>query len=313
MKAVVACELGGPEVLEVQEVDRPELVQTEVLIRVAAVGLNPVDSKTRRYGGNPKAVGEPPFILGWDVAGVVEGIAERETRFAAGERVFGMPWFPRLARGYAEYVSSPARQLARTPDALSNEQAAGLPLAGLTAWQSLVDLAGVEEEDRVLIHAAAGGVGHLAVQIAKARGAHVIGTARAANHDFLRELGVDEPVDYTTTPWEQVLSEVDLVLDGVGGDDYGLRSLETLREGGLLIVLPGGVTDAVAAAAREQGKRAAGIQVEPDYCALESLAALADEGKLTVAIEETFPLARAAEAHERLEDGRSRGKIVLLP
>ena len=247
------------------------------------------------------------------MAGVVEGIAERETRFAAGERVFGMPWFPRLARGYAEYVSSPARQLARTPDALSNEQAAGLPLAGLTAWQSLVDLAGVEEEDRVLIHAAAGGVGHLAVQIAKARGAHVIGTARAANHDFLRELGVDEPVDYTTTPWEQVLSEVDLVLDGVGGDDYGLRSLETLREGGLLIVLPGGVTDAVAAAAREQGKRAAGIQVEPDYCALESLAALADEGKLTVAIEETFPLARAAEAHERLEDGRSRGKIVLLP
>jgi NADPH:quinone reductase-like Zn-dependent oxidoreductase len=288
-------------------------VQTEVLVRVSGAGLNPVDAKTRRYGGNPKAVGEPPFILGWDVAGVVEEVADREHRFAVGDRVYGMPWFPRLARAYAEYVSSPARWLARTPDALTDEQAAGLPLAGLTAWQSLVDLAGVGEGDRVLIHAAGGGVGHLAVQIAKSRGAHVIGTARAAKHDFLRELGVDEPVDYTTTPWEQVLSEVDLVIDGIGGDDYGLRSLDTLREGGLLIVLPGGVTDAVGAAAREQGKRAEGIQVEPDYVAIESMAGLAEEGKLTVAIDETFPLAQAAEAHARLEDGRTRGKIVLIP
>jgi NADPH:quinone reductase-like Zn-dependent oxidoreductase len=284
-----------------------------VLVRIDAVGINPVDSKTRRYGGYPRAVGEPPFILGWDIAGVVEETADRVTRFAVGDRVFGMPWFPRLARAYAEYVTSPARQLARTPDALTDEQAAGLPLAGLTAWQALVDFAGVGEGDRVLIHAAAGGVGHLAVQIAKARGAHVIGTARAAKHDFLRELGVDEPIDYTTTPWEQTLSDLDIVLDPIGTDDYGLRSLETLREGGLLIVLPSGVPEAVAAAAREQSKRASGIQVEPDYCGLESLAALADEGRLTVAIDETFPLAQASEAHQRLEDGRARGKIVLIP
>jgi NADPH:quinone reductase-like Zn-dependent oxidoreductase len=284
-----------------------------VLVRVTAAGINPVDWKTRRYGGNPRAVGEPPFILGWDVAGVVEQTAANLTRFAVGDRVFGMPWFPRLARAYAEYVTSPARQLARTPDGLSDEQAAGLPLAGLTAWQAMVDVAGVGEGDRVMIHAAAGGVGHLAVQIAKARGAHVIGTARAPKHDFLRELGVDEPIDYTTTPWEQVVSELDFVLDGVGGDDYGLRSLETLREGGLLIVLPGGVTEAVADAAREQSKSTSGIQVEPDYRGLESLAALVDEGKLTVVVDETFPLADAAEAHQRLEDGRARGKIVLIP
>jgi NADPH:quinone reductase-like Zn-dependent oxidoreductase len=283
-----------------------------VLVRIDAVGINPVDWKTRRYGGYPRAVGEPPFILGWDIAGVVQETADRVTRFAVGDRVFGMPWFPRLARAYAEYVTSPARQLARTPDALTDEQAAGLPLAGLTAWQALVDVAGVGESDSVLIHAAAGGVGHLAVQIAKARGAHVIGTARAAKHDFLRELGVDEPIDYTTTPWEQTLSDLDLVLDPIGTDDYGLRSLETLREGGLLIVLPSGVPEAVAAAAREQSKRASGIQVEPDYCGLESLAALADEGRLTVAIDETFPLAQASEAHQRLEDGRARGKIVLI-
>jgi NADPH:quinone reductase-like Zn-dependent oxidoreductase len=313
MKAVVAHELGGAEVLELQEIERPEPIQTEVLVRVAAAGINPVDWKTRRYGGDPRAVGEPPFILGWDVSGVVEEISRSLTRFAVGDRVFGMPWFPRLARTYAEHVTSPARQLARTPDGLTDEQAAGLPLAGLTAWQSLVDVAGVGEGDRVLVHAAAGGVGHLAVQIAKARGAYVIGTARAAKHDFLRELGVDEAIDYTMTPFEEAVSDVDIVLDGIGGDDHGLRSLGTLREDGLLIVLPGGLPEAVAAAAREQSKRATGVQVEPDYCALESLATLADEGKLTVAIDETFPLAQASEAHHRLEGGRARGKIVLTP
>ena len=299
--------------LEVQEVERPEPVQTEVVVRVAAAGINPVDYKTRRYGGNPKAVGEPPFILGWDVAGVVEETSRSLTRFAVGDRVFGMPQFPRLARAYAEYVTSPARQLARTPDGLTDEQAGGLPLAGLTAWQALVDVASVGEGDRVLIHAAAGGVGHLAVQIAKARGAYVIGTARAAKHDYLRELGVDEPIDYTGTPFEEAVSEVDIVLDAIGGDEYGLRSLETLREGGLLVVLPGGLTRAVAAAAREQSKRASGVQVEPDYCALQSIAALVDEGKLMVTIDQTFPLDQAAEAHRRLEQGRATGKIVLVP
>jgi NADPH:quinone reductase-like Zn-dependent oxidoreductase len=284
-----------------------------VLVRVAASGINPVDWKTRRYGGNPSAVGEPPFILGWDVAGVVEETSRSLTRFAVGDRVFGMPWFPRLARAYAEYVTSPARQLARAPDALTDEQAAGLPLAGLTAWQALVDVADVGEGDRVLIHAAAGGVGHLAVQIAKARGAYVIGTARADKHDFLSEIGVDEPIDYTTTPFEEVVSEVDIVLDAIGGDEYGLRCLRTLREGGLLVVLPGGLTEPVATAAREQSKRASGVQVEPDYCGLESLAGLADRGRLTVTLDETFPLAQAAEAHRRLEDGRARGKIVLVP
>ncbi|HEX3293641.1 MAG TPA: NADP-dependent oxidoreductase [Solirubrobacterales bacterium] len=299
--------------LEPQEVDRPEPIRTEVLVRVEAVGINPVDWKIRRYGGDPRAVGEPPLILGWDIAGVVEETAGQLNRFSVGDRVFGMPWFPRLARAYAEYATSPSRQLARTPGVLTDEQAAGLPLAGLTAWQALVDAAGVGEGDRVLIHAAAGGVGHLAVQIAKARGAHVIGTARADRHEFLRELGVDDPIDYTTTPFEDVVSDVDIVLDGVGTEDYGMRSLEVLRDDGLLIVLPGGVSDAVAAAAAEQSKRTTGVQVEPDYCGLESLAALAGDGKLTVAVEKTFPLDQAGEAHQRLEEGRARGKIVLIP
>jgi NADPH:quinone reductase-like Zn-dependent oxidoreductase len=311
MKAVVMRDFGGPEVLELQEVERPRAYLTEVLVRVAAAGVNPVDWKARRAPYLPEVQGDPPMILGWDVAGTVEGLGGRINRFKPGDRVFGMPWFPRLARGYAEYVTSPSRQLARTPDALTDEQAACLPLAGLTAWQSLVDLAEVGEGDRVLVHAAAGGVGHLGLQIAKARGAYVIGTARAEKHDFLRGLGIDEAIDYTEQPFEGAVSDIDVVLDGIGGDDYGLRSLQTLREGGVLIPVPGGVTDAVAAAAEEQSKRAIGMQVEPDYPGLESLAALAEEGKLRVEIERAFPLAEAADAHERLESGRVRGKVVL--
>ena len=305
--------LGGPEVLELQDVERPEPIPTEVLVRITAAGINPVDWKTRQHGGYQEATGGPPLILGWDIAGVVEEVDPDVTRFAPGDRVFGMPWFPRVAGGYAEYATSPARQLARTPDALTDEEAGGLPLAGLTAWQALVDVAEVGEGTRVLVHAAAGGVGHLAVQIAKARGAYVIGTGRAEKHAFLRELGVDEPIDYTTTPWEQVLSDVDVVLDLVGSEDYGLRSLETLRDDGLWICIPADVPDAVAIAAREQSKRAISFLVEPDYTGLESLAALPEEGKLRVVIDESFPLAEAAEAHRRLEDGRARGKIVLIP
>jgi NADPH:quinone reductase-like Zn-dependent oxidoreductase len=305
--------LGGPEVLEAQEVDRPEPIPTEVLVRVTAAGINPVDWKTRQRGGYREAVGEPPLILGWDIAGVVEEVDPDVTRFAPGDRVFGMPWFPRLARAYAEYVTSPARQLARTPDGLGDEEAGGLPLAGLTAWQALVDVAEVGEGTRVLVHAAAGGVGHLAVQIAKARGAHVIGTAREEKHDFLRELGVDEPIDYTAQPFEEVVSDVDVVFDLIAGEDYGLRSLQTLREGGLWLCIPADVPEKVAAAAREQSKRAISFLVEPDYAGLESLAALADDGRLRVALEETYPLAEAAEAHRRLEEGRARGKIVLIP
>jgi NADPH:quinone reductase-like Zn-dependent oxidoreductase len=306
-------DLGGPEVLEVQGVARPKPIATEVLVRVTAAGINPVDWKTRQRGGYRDAVGEPPLILGWDIAGVVEDVAGDVTRFAPGDRVFGMPWFPRLARAYAEFATSPARQLARTPDALTDEQAGGLPLAGLTAWQALVDVAEVGEGTRVLVHAAAGGVGHLAVQIAKARGAYVIGTAREEKHGFLRELGVDEPVDYTAGPFEEAVSDVDVVFDLIAGEDYGLRSLATLRDGGLWLCIPSDIPDSVAEAAREQSKRAVSFLVEPDYAGLESLAALADEGRLRVEIDETFPLAQAAEAHERLEEGRASGKIVLIP
>jgi NADPH:quinone reductase-like Zn-dependent oxidoreductase len=311
MKAAVMREHGAPGVLELEEVERPQPIPTEVLVRVAAAGLNPVDAKTRAGRGMAEVLGDPPLILGWDVGGVVEEVGRGVTRFAPGDRVFGMPWFPRRAGAYAEFVTAPSRHFVRTPESLDDQRAGALPLAGLTAWQALVDTAGVGEGDRVMVHAAAGGVGHLAAQIAKARGAHVLGTARADKHDFLRELGVDEPIDYTAQPFEQAASGLDLVIDLVGGDDYGLRSLETLREGGVLIAVPGGVSDEVAAAAERQSKRATGILVEPDHAGLEALAELVDRNRLQVEIEESFPLAEAAKAHERLESGHARGKLVL--
>jgi NADPH:quinone reductase-like Zn-dependent oxidoreductase len=311
VKAVVTTALGPPEVLELQDVEDPSPLPTEVLVRVAAAGVNPVDAKTREGRGMAPVLGDPPFIVGWDVAGTVEAVGRGVTRFAPGDRVFGMPWFPRQAGAYAELVTAPSRHFAPTPDALDDEAAGALPLAGLTAWQALVEVGRIAEGDRVLIHAAGGGVGHLAVQIAKARGARVLGTASAGKQDFLRELGVDEPIDYDAGPFEQVASEVDVVLDLVGGDEHGLRSLEALHEGGLLIAVPSGLSAEVAAAAEKASKRATGMLVEPDHAGLEALATLAANGRLRVEVGESFALAEAASAHELIESGGTRGKLVL--
>jgi NADPH:quinone reductase-like Zn-dependent oxidoreductase len=307
-------EHGAPQVLEVQEVERPRTSPGEVLIKTAGAGVSPVDTQVREGSWVLEEMGEPPMILGWDVAGTVEEVGDGVTGFGPGDRVFGMPRFPALARCDADHVAAPAQQIARAPDSLTDEQAGALPLAGLTAWQALVGSGEVGEGDRVLIQAAAGGVGHLAVQIAKARGAHVIGTARPEKHDFLRELGVDEPVDYTAGQVGDAISQVDLVLDLVSEDDEGLlASLGMLRDGGLLVVIAGDLSEEVIAAAANHRRRATEMLVAPDRAGLESLAGLADEGKLTVVIDETFPLTQAADAHRLLESGRVRGKVALVP
>lgn len=307
-------EHGGREVLELREIDRPAHRADELLIRVAAAGLNPVDTQVRSGSWVPDEMGEPPMVLGWDVAGTVVEAGDATSGFAPGDRVFGMPRFPALARADAEYVATPSTQVAHAPDAFTDEQAGALPLAGLTAWQALVDTARVGEGDRVLIQAAAGGVGHLAVQIAKARGAHVIGTARAEKHDFLRELGVDQPVDYSAAPIEDAVAEVDVVIDTVSEDDAGLLgSLGVLRRGGTLVVIAGDLTPPVEETAARRDQRATEMLVHPDQSGLKALAALAEGGRLRVAVEESFPFERAADAHERLEGGRVKGKLVLTP
>jgi NADPH:quinone reductase-like Zn-dependent oxidoreductase len=305
MRIVTQETLGGPEVLRVTEAPRPEPGPTEVLVRVHAAGINPVDWKVRAGGG---FLGEPPFTVGWDVAGVVEQAGFGATGVREGDEVLGMPWFPRPANAYAEYVTAPSRHFVRKPAGLSFAEAAALPLAGLTAWQGLVDVANVHDGQRVFVDAAAGGVGHLAVQIAKARGAHVIGTASAGKHGFLRELGVDEPIDYHDA--NATTSDVDVYF-GLVGEESDLRWLPGIKEGGLLIGVPSGVGDRVEKAAAERGVHVSRILVEPDRGGLTGLVELIEAGQLKVRVEQTFPLEDVAKAHELGESGRVSGKLVL--
>jgi len=307
MRVIRQERLGGPEVLQLLEVPRPEPAPTEVLVRVTAAGVNPVDWKVRTAGG---LLGPPPFSVGWDVAGVVEALGRGVTRFAPGDRVFGMPRFPREAAAYAEYVTSPSRQLARIPEGLSDVEAAALPLAGLTAWQALVETARVGPGTRVLVLGAAGGVGHLAVQVAKARGADVLGTARPEKHAFLASLGADEAVDYTTGPLAGRVGDVDVVFDLVG-PEAAEAALPTLHDDGVLVTAASGSGLGPLRDAAAGRVRVIGILVEPDRAGLESLAALVAEGRLRPHVAETFPLADAARAHERGETGRTQGKLVL--
>ena len=308
MRAVRLDRFGGPEVMRVVTVEQPSPAAGEVLVRVVAAGVNPVDWKVRAGGGGGR-FGAPPLVLGWDLSGVVEAVGDGVSAFAAGDAVFGMPRFPEPAGCYAEYVAAPADQLAAKPAALDHPAAAGLPLAGLTALQVL-DLAELDAGQRVLVHAAAGGVGHLAVQLAKARGAEVVGTARADKHPFLVELGIDQAVDYPTAAFEDVVDDVDVVIDPIGGD-YGRRSLEVLRPGGVLLLIVGRADEALTAAAEKAGVRVVRHLVHPDGPGLARLAELAEHGALQVAVEQLIPLDQAARAHELGERGRTRGKLVL--
>ncbi|MFI6977576.1 NADP-dependent oxidoreductase [Embleya sp. NPDC050154] len=304
MRAVGQDVLGGPEVLREFDLERPAPGPSEVLVRVHAAGVNPTDWIHRATG---LILGEPPFVLGWDVSGVVEAVGLGVTIHRPGDEVFGMLSYPYGNGAHAEYVVSAARHVVRKPANIDHVQAAALPLAAVTAWQALVDTAELREGQRVLIHAAAGGVGHLAVQIAKARGAYVIGTASAAKHDFVRGLGADEMIDYTTTDFADVVRDVDVVLDGVGGE-YGPRSLRTLRRGGVLVAIVNNVRDLDV---ERYGVRAEEMLVEADHAAMRQVADLVEAGRLRAAIDSVFPLADAAKAHERGETGRVTGKIVL--
>ncbi|MGW4895794.1 NADP-dependent oxidoreductase [Kitasatospora sp. NPDC004240] len=305
MRAVIQKSFGGPEVLETVEVDKPAPLGGEVLIRVHASGVNPVDVVVR--SGAYPLLGEPPYGVGWDVSGVVEE-AGPGARFKVGDEVFGMPFFPRAATGYADYVAVPSRQVARKPAGLSHVEAAALPLASLTAWQGLVDAAKLSEGQRVLIHRAAGGVGHFAVQIAKARGAYVIALASAEKHEFLRGLGADEVIDYRTTDYTEAVRDVDVVFDS---SSEGTKALEVLRPGGTLVSIMEHWNQELAAKIEAAGRHFAGISVEPDYASLEAIAALVDEGRIRPHVARTFPLTDAPGAHELVGSGRVQGKVVL--
>ncbi|MFG3200584.1 NADP-dependent oxidoreductase [Streptomyces sp. NPDC048192] len=308
MRAISQDVLGGPEVLKEVRLERPKPRPNEVLVRVRAAGVNPTDWKHRATGG---FLGEPPFVLGWDVSGEVVETGIGVAAFAPGDEVFGMLPYPFGHGSHAEYVIAPVRALTRKPASIDHTQAGALPLVSLTAWQALTEHADVRPGQRVLIHAAAGGVGHVAVQIAKARGAYVIGTASAGKHDFLREIGVDEPVDYRTTDVTEAVRDVDVVLDTIGGDT-SVASLKVLRPGGVVVsILPVGSREFHDEAER-LGVRAVRMLVDADRAGMEKIAELAEAGKLKATIAGTFPLSDAAKAHEVGDTGRTTGKLVLL-
>jgi NADPH:quinone reductase-like Zn-dependent oxidoreductase len=309
MRAVSQLTPGGPEVLRLVETTVPTPGPVEVLVRVQAAGINPTDWKTRARGyfyGHES----PPFTLGFDVAGTVEAVGPGVTVHSPGDRVIGMPRFPKPAGAYAEFLTGPARHFVPAPADIDPVRAGGLPLAGLTAWQALVDTAEIRAGQRVLVQAAAGGVGHLAVQIAKALGVYVVGTASPAKHDFLRSIGVDEPVDYTAGPIDELVADVDVVLDTLGGEARE-RSLGCLRPGGTLvsIIPPAGFDSALMPGREDVSVR--WMLVEPDGAGLRRLTELMEKGLLTVHVDRTFPLAEVAEAHRLGEAGRTTGKLVL--
>ncbi|AZO37120.1 NADP-dependent oxidoreductase [Mesorhizobium sp. M2A.F.Ca.ET.037.01.1.1] len=306
MRAVVQTSVGGPEVLFVAEQPDPAPKPGEVLVRVKAAGINPVDGAVR--GGSHPLLGEPPFILGWDISGIVAALGAGVTAFKVGDAVFGMPRFPKQAGAYAELAAAPVDEIAAKPAAIDHAHAAALPLAGLTAWQGLVRHGRLQAGQRALIHAGAGGVGHLAVQIAKALGAYVIATASPGKTDFVRALGADEVIDYAKDDFTGKVGNVDLVLDPIGGD-HADQSLAVLRDGGVLVSLLN-VHDATRAKASARGIHVERMSVVPDRDGLVELAKLVDAGKLSPHVAKTFPLDQAGAAHAFLTT-RPIGKVVL--
>ncbi|MEV6558920.1 NADP-dependent oxidoreductase [Nocardia sp. NPDC051756] len=299
MLAIIQRTFGGPDVLETVEVARPQPGPGEVLVRVAATSVNAADWKVR--AGQVPVLGNPPLTLGLDVSGIVEELGAGADRFQVGDAVYGMV----MGGANAEYLVAQAHTLAPKPASLDHLHAAALPVAASTAWQAL---AAVGAGQRILVHAAAGGVGHLAVQIAKHRGAHVIGTARAANHEYLRELGIDEVIDYTAVDFADTVGDIDVVLDLVGGK-YGARSLRVLRPNGRYLDMQG--PDAETDPQLETDPRYERFYVEPAGVSLREIATMVDRGHLRVTVDQVLPLADVAKAHQLSESGRVRGKIVL--
>ena len=303
MKTIRIHQYGGPEVLVQVETQRPTPAHDEVLIKVRAASVNPIDWKLR--AGHMKEVFPLifPATLGWDISGTIEEAGGEVTQFKRGDEVYALV----TGGGYAEYAVAKATVVAKKPRTLDHVHAAAVPVAGLTAWQALFEVAQLRAGQKVLIHAAAGGVGNFAVQLAKAKGAYVIGTASSKNHPFLRDLGVDQAIDYQKTRFEDAVNEVDVVLDTVGGETQE-RSLKVLKKGGILVSL---VQPPSQESATKYGVRALFYGGHASASDLAEIAKLIDGGKVKIVVETVLPLAEARRAHELSETGHARGKIVL--
>jgi len=303
MKAVRIHSFGGPEVLTYEEVPRPEPAADQILVRVQAAGVNPVDWKIRQglFGESPL-----PQILGSDFSGVVEAAGSNVRQFKIGDPVFGV--VAEESGSYANYAVAPESRAARKPSSLEDTQAAALPTAALTAWQALFDVGDVEPGQKVLVHAASGGVGSFAVQFAHWKGAHVIGTASEANRDYVRELGAEEVIEYRATRFEEVVRDVDMVLDTIGGDTQE-RSWQVLKPGGILVSI---VQPPAKDAGATQRVRGVFMSSKPRGDQLAVIANLVVRGQVKVHVETVVPLEEARRAQELSQTGHTRGKIVLV-
>jgi len=305
MHAIVIRAYGGPEVMKLEEVARPEPAEDEVLIRVVAASINPVDVAIRE-GYLAKLVGGFPLILGMDAAGTVEKVANKVIKYKVGDPVFAF-FTLKGEGGYAEFVTAKEDELAPKPGTVSFAQAAGAGAAGATAWEALIDIANLRSGQTVLIHGGSGGVGHLAIQIAKARGAKVFATASTGNQEFLRQMGADVAIDYTRTKFEDVAKDVDVVLDTVGRDTLE-RSYGVVKKGGMIVSI---VDEPKPAALEAHGIRGVTLHCTPKAGVLEELSKLIEAKKLTPVVSQTFPMARVVQAQNQIATGHTRGKIVL--
>jgi NADPH2:quinone reductase len=313
MKSIQIIHFGPPSVLEVRDTPVPAYGTNQVLIRVKSAGVNPVDAKTRRGLGfvAEKIKKILPWIPGYDISGVVEAVGEQVRTFKPGDEVYGMPGFPERGGAYAQYAVANMNEITRKPANIDYDHSAAVPLAALTAWQALHTAGRLQSGQRVMILAAAGGVGHFAVQFAKHAGATVIGTASERNKSFLLDsLGCDKFIDYNDFSNMEKFSDIDLIIDAVGGE-YGSQSLMVLKNDGLMVTLPTITADRILETADLAGLNATGMVVKADMKNLNSITALIESGRVKVHVEHVHPLRDAHIAHENIETGHVRGKLVL--
>jgi NADPH:quinone reductase-like Zn-dependent oxidoreductase len=306
MKAIVVNDYGGPEVLKYQDAPRPEPKEDDILVRVMAAAVNPVDSYVRQGMLAKRGMDNRPAIIGYDISGVVEKTGAKITKFKKGDAVYCYLSVMR-GGGYAQFAIAKESETALKPKNISFEEAAAVPLAATTAWEALVDTAKIARGQTVLIHGGSGGVGCFAIQIAKARGARVIATASTAHQDLLKQLGVDQAIDYSTTKFEDVVKDVDLVLNCVRADALG-RSYGVVKKGGMIVSITD-EPDQTECAKHEI--HCSHLGAHPDAKVLEELTKLIEAGKMKAIVSQTFPLAEASKAHQQIETHHTLGKIVL--
>jgi len=313
MQAATLPQFGDANTFEITEIPIPRPAAGQLLVKVKAAGINPVDYKTRAGKGQAQYF-TLPAILGWDIAGQIVDAGQGAHKFIPGDRVFGLSHFPNPANAYAQFAIVEEQEFARVPDNITDDVAGAAPLATLTAWEALYDHAQLQPGQRILIHAAAGGVGHIAVQLARNTETYIIGTASAQNHAYLKELGVNESIDYHDQHFEKNIAPVDVVLDAMGGET-ALRSLDVLKPGGIMVSLPSMFKNdpAVLAKAKEKGVRVVWMSVRPSGERMEQVAALMASGKLQIKVDASFPLREVAKAHQALETHHINGKVVLIP